>query len=71
MENTGTKKKILEALGEKREYQVIYKFSDVIETIEARSKEEAERIAEERIEKHRHNPKEETYCYEIEVDEEN
>ena len=71
MKDTKTKEKILKALGDKKEYQVIYKFSDVIETIEANSKEEAKQIADDRVESDRYNPKEETYCYDIEVDEEN
>jgi len=64
-----TKEKIIEALEDKKEYEVIYKFSDVIETIEAGSKEEAEEIADERIEKDRYSPKDDTSCYEIEVEE--
>lgn len=66
---TETKEKILEALGDKKEYQVIYKFSDVFETIEAGSKEEAEQIADDRVESDRYNPKHDTSCYEIEVEE--
>ena len=55
-----------------RQFQIIYKFSDVIDNIEAETKEEAERIANERA----YNGDEETCpsnnteCYEIEVEEE-
>ena len=68
MENK-TKKKILRELAEKREYQVIYKFSDVIETIEAHSKEEAQEIANNLLGNPKNTLKNETYCYEIEVEE--
>ncbi len=64
-----TKKKILANLEGKEEYQVYYKFSDVIETIEAKSYEEAEKIANKRIGNKKNNPTEDTYCYEIEVEE--
>ncbi len=64
-----TKKKIVEALEGKKEYQVIYKFSDVIETIEAGSQEEADQIADKRLESGRYPPRDETSCYEIEVEE--
>ena len=64
-----TKKKIIEALENKKEYEVYYKFSDVVETIEAGSKEEAEEIADERINNKKYNIENETYCYEIEVEE--
>lgn len=62
-----TKEKIIEALEDKKEYEVIYKFTDVIDNIEAGSKEEAEEIADERISSDRYNPKDDTSCYEIEV----
>ena len=68
-ENKETKEKIIDALEGKKEYEVCYKFSDVIETIEARNQEEADQIADERLEKSKHNPQEDTYCYEIEVEE--
>ena len=61
---------MVEALANKKEYQVFYKFSDVIETIEASSKGEAEEIADKRIKSGRINIKGDTYCYEIEVEEE-
>lgn len=64
-----TKQKIIEALEGKKEYQVIYKFSDVIDTIEAHSKEEAEQIADERFNSE-NSPDKDTSCYEIEVEEE-
>ena len=63
-----TKKKILEALEGKKEYEVIYKFSDVIETIKAGNKGEAEQIADNRLWS-KDTPMKETFCYEIEVDE--
>lgn len=69
MVKKNTKEKIIEALEDKKEYEVIYKFSDVIDNIEAGSKEEAEQIADERIERDRYNPKDDTSCYEIEVEE--
>ena len=69
MKDKETKEKILNALGDKKEYQIFYKFSDVVETIEAKSKEEAEQIANERINTQKYNIKKETYCYEIEVEE--
>ena len=52
----------------KKEYQVIYKFSDVIDNIEAESKEEAEKIAESRLMSD-YNPQNDTTCYDIEVEE--
>ncbi len=64
-----TKKKILDNLEGKEEYEVYYKFSDVVETIKAKSYEEAEQIANKRLGSKKDNPKEDTYCYEIEVDE--
>ena len=67
-EITETKKKIIDALEGKKEYKVIYKFSDVIETIKAGNKEEAEQIADNRLWS-KHTPMKETFCYETEVDE--
>jgi len=49
------------------EYQVTYKFSDVINTLEADSQEEAEKKADELLEKNEQQG--ETYCYEVEVEE--
>ncbi|KKK77664.1 hypothetical protein LCGC14_2851350 [marine sediment metagenome] len=66
---TETKQKIIRALEGKKEYEVTYKFSDVFEIIEAGSKEEAEQIADDRVESDRYNPKHDTSCYEIEVEE--
>ena len=61
-----TKEKIIESLENKKEYDVTYKFSDVIQTIKAISQGEAEQIANERLEKN-DVIEEDTYCYEIEV----
>jgi hypothetical protein len=49
-----------------KKYQIIWKFSDVITEIEAESLEEAKQKAEEET-----APKEDTYCYETEVEEVN
>lgn len=51
-----------------KEYSVIYKFSDVIDTIEAETQEEAERMANEKLLSD-YNPQNDTYCYEVEVEE--
>ena len=50
------------------EFEVIYKFGDVIETIEADSKEEALEKANEKLQSC-YNPQNDTVCYEIEVEE--
>lgn len=55
-----------------KEFEVIYKFADVVETIEAETQEEAEQIANDRA--YYGKSKEEdritsTECYEIEVEE--
>ena len=51
-----------------KDYQAIYKFSDVIETIEAKSLEEAKKIANERLMSD-YNPQNDVICYDIEVEE--
>jgi len=63
-----TKKKIIESLEGVKEYEIIYKFSDVIEVIKAKDEGEAQNIADERLYS-KNNPMTETYCYEIEVEE--
>ncbi len=52
----------------KKEFQVIYKFSDVIDTIEAETQLDAEVIANERLESDQ-TPAQDTRCYEVEVEE--
>ncbi len=52
----------------KKEYTICYKFSDVIDNIEAESQEEAEQIARDRLESDL-TPKNDTYCYEVEAEE--
>lgn len=49
-----------------KEFEVTYKFSDVIDTIEAETEEEAQKIADERLLTD-YNPQQDTTCYEIEV----
>ena len=51
----------------KKEYNIIYKFSDVMDVIEAESKEEAQKLADARIESEE-NPHQDTKCYEVEVE---
>ncbi len=63
-----TKKKIIESLEGVKEYQIFYKFADVIETIKAKSKGEAEEIADNKLYE-KPTPMMKTYCYEIEVEE--
>jgi len=53
----------------KKEYQVIYKFGDVMDTIEADNEGEAKNIADEKLNSLEGYPKEDTKCYEIEVEE--
>jgi len=53
----------------KKEFEIIYKFADVIRTIKAENKDEAKNLADIELEKENSNIKEDTYCYEIEVDE--
>mgnify|MGYP000054785912 CR=1 FL=1 len=55
----------------KKEYQIIYKFADVIDNIEAESEEDAKKIADERLNGCNldYDPKVDTSCYEIEVEE--
>ena len=62
------KKKIINELKDKKEYQVFYKFSDVVEIIKATSIEEAEQIAHEKLSKG-YSPEKETDCYEVEAEE--
>jgi len=63
------KEEIVEALEGKKEYEVTYKFSDIVNIIKAGSKEEAEEIADKNLDNGKYNPKDDTYCYEIEVEE--
>ena len=51
-----------------KEYQVIYKFSDVIQGIEAESLEEAQELADGLLEGEQ-SPQYDTACYEVEVEE--
>jgi len=53
----------------KKHYQIIYKFSDVIDNIEASSQEEAKKIAGKRLTSYAGDPQIETECYEVEVEE--
>ena len=55
---------------EEKDYQVIYKFSDVIRTIKATSPEEADRIANSELENISgdDHPISDTNCYDIEID---
>lgn len=53
----------------KKEFQIVYKFSDVITTIEAETQRDAEKKANERLGGHTNNPEQETYCYELEAEE--
>jgi hypothetical protein len=71
MEIEETKEKIVKELKGKIMFEVIYKFSDVIEEIEAESKEEAEKIADERLKNSKDygEIKDDTYCYGTEVEE--
>ena len=52
----------------KKEYTITYKFSDVIDNIEAESLEEAQKIADERLEDD-NSPLEHTYVYDTEIEE--
>ncbi len=52
-----------------KEFEIIYKFADVIRTIKAENKEEAEKLADIELNKENSNIKLGTYCYGIEVDE--
>jgi hypothetical protein len=54
-----------------KSFQVIYKFSDVIDTIDAESEDEAQRISDERVNSGHleYDPKTDTECYEVEVEE--
>ncbi len=61
-----TKEKIIEELEGIKEYEVLFKFSDVYWEVKAKSKEEAEQKAQDYLDKN--SPKKETYCYEFEVD---
>ncbi len=47
-------------------YEITYKFSDVIDSIEAETEEEALKIANERLITDQ-NPQQDTNCYEIEA----
>jgi len=52
----------------KKEYNVTYKFGDVTDVIEAKSQEEAQAIADERLESD-NTPHNDTTCYEVEIEE--
>ena len=52
----------------KKEFTITYKFSDIIDNIEAETEEEARRIADERLESD-NSPQIDTYCYEAEIEE--
>lgn len=52
----------------KKEYKICYKFSDVMDVIKAKNKEQAKKQAEEKLLSDE-NPQNDTYCYEIEVEE--
>lgn len=52
----------------KKSFQIIYKFGDVIDNIEAETIEEAKRIANERL-MGDYNPQNDTECYDIEIEE--
>lgn len=66
---SNTKQKIIEALEGKKKFQVLFKFSDVTFEIEAKDENEAEEIANSYLWNKKNTPKEETYCYGIEVEE--
>ncbi len=51
-----------------KEYEVIYKFADVIECVEANSLEDAKEKADEMLYGD-YNPHNDTKCYDIEVEE--
>lgn len=55
----------------KKQFEVIYKFSDVIDNIEAENEEEAKKLADERLESGHPNydPTGDTRCYDVEVEE--
>jgi hypothetical protein len=52
-----------------KEYTIIYKFSDVIQTITAETKEEATEKANKLLEDENTDPIGNTDCYEVEVEE--
>ena len=55
-----------------KEYTIIYKFSDVIETLKAKSKEHAKELADIKINsKKAELIKKDTYCYGIDVEDDN
>lgn len=52
----------------KKIFEATFKFSDVIDIIEAESEEEADRLANERLNSDC-NPQNDTTCYDIEIEE--
>lgn len=52
----------------KKSYRIYYKFSDVIDYVEAEDEDEARKIADEKLMSD-YNPQNDTYCYEIEAEE--
>ena len=50
-----------------KEYNVTYKFGDISDVIEAESEEEAQRIADARLEED-NTPVKDAYCYDVEVE---
>lgn len=52
-----------------KEFQIIYKFSDVIKTIMAETLEEADQIANEYFKSPDEAPIKDTNCYNIEIEE--
>lgn len=54
-----------------KEYNIIYKFGDITDTIKARNKREALKIANQRMEDDKHPIDEEAYIYNVEVEEVN
>src|SRR3990167_4727078 len=54
-----------------KQFQIVYKFADVINNIEAETKEEAERIAQDMLDcgDEEVNPIKDTECFEIEIEE--
>ncbi len=52
----------------KKEFEVIFKFADVIQTIEAETEEKARELAHQYFNSDK-DPKDDTYCYETEVSE--
>jgi len=64
-----TKERIVRALENKKKFEVLWKFSDIVWEIEARDEGEAREMAEDYLYNAKTTPKNDTYCYEIEVNE--